>query len=77
MTTRTITEIAIDIQLNWQNVYYGARPYLDAMFALRTIDDYYASNSARSVINYFLANSQTWRGETAKRIKDELKQMIK
>lgn len=77
MKTRTIREIAIDIQLNWQNVYYGARPYLDAMFGLTNVYDYHGMDSARSVINYFLANSQTWRGETAKRIKDELKQMIK
>ena len=31
MTTRPIYEIANDIGRNWKNVYFGARPYLEAM----------------------------------------------
>jgi len=29
------------------------------------------------IVRYFLSNATTWRGETARRIKAELKQMLK
>ena len=32
---------------------------------------------AESIVTYFLANATYWRGEDAKRIKTELKSMIK
>jgi hypothetical protein len=42
---------------------------------LNSIDDKYGYDSARSIVNYFLANAGTWRGEVARRIKKELKGM--
>jgi hypothetical protein len=47
------------------------------MSALRTMDDKYYFDDAKSVVLYFLANAGTWRGDTAKRIKKELKEMSK
>jgi hypothetical protein len=76
-TSRPIFEIANEISNDWKKVYFGAVPYLDAMKTLKSINDNYFYDSANSVVLYFLANSQTWKGETARRVKAELKEMIK
>lgn len=77
MTHRPIYEIAAEIRKDWKNVYFGAVPYLDAMFYLNSIHDSYFLDSADSVVRYFLSNATTWRGETARRVKAELKEMLK
>lgn len=74
---RTLFEIAEEIKQDWKSPYFGAVPYLQAMATLRTIDDKYIHDSAYSIVLYFLANASTWRGETARRIKKELKGMCK
>jgi hypothetical protein len=76
---RPLSQIAREIRSNWNrqtsgtDLYFGAEPYLEAMESLNSINDMYGMDSAKSVVLYFLANAQTWRGETAKRIKAELK----
>ena len=75
--TRSLSEIAREIRNDWKNVYFGAKPYLDAMATLNTIDDNYGWDSGKMIVLYFLSNASTWRGETAKRIKAELKAMTK
>ena len=75
--TRPLHVIAQDILNHWPNVYYGARPYLVAMNALTDIKSDYGMDSAESIVNYFLANAKTWRGEDARRIKAELKALLK
>ena len=74
--TRPIKVIAQDIRANWPKVNYAAKPYLDAMSSLNSIDENYMFDSGKSVVNYFLSNARTWRGEDAKRIKAELKAML-
>lgn len=74
---RSISMIAREIRRDWKNVYFGAVPYLDAMGDLNNIRDNYGVDSAKSIILYFLSNASSWRGETAKRIKAELKAMVK
>jgi hypothetical protein len=74
---RTISQIANEIHLDWKNVNYAARPYLDAMFSLETVKDYYGFDSGDSIIMYFLCNAQTWRGGKAREIKAELNKLIK
>lgn len=73
----SISELAREIDNNWKNVYFGARPYLDAMYQLNSIEDNYYIDSGRSVVTYFLANAQTWRGQTARDIKAELKSRLR
>lgn len=76
MTTRPLYIIAAEIQRDWgSKVNFAARPYLDAMHSLETIGENFGADSGKSVVLYFLANAGTWRGETAKRIKAELKKM--
>lgn len=74
---RPIYDIAYDIKQDWKKPYFGAVPYLDAMLQLESINDKYMYDSAKSVVLYFLSNASTWRGETAKRVKAELKAMVK
>jgi hypothetical protein len=68
---RTIREIASEVRRDWKKVYYGAVPYLEAMGQLDKIDE-----DGRSIVTYFLSNATTWRGETARRVKAELKAML-
>ena len=76
--SREIHEIAKEIKQDWgAKVNYGAKPYLDAMLQLRTINDMFYEDTAKSVVAYFLCNASTWRGEVARRVKKELNQMIK
>ena len=70
---RELNTIAADIEQKWQNVNYAARPYLNAMHTLKSIDDKYYADSAESVVLYFLSNAKGWRGENARTIKAELK----
>lgn len=74
-TKRSLSAIAREIRADWKKVYFGAVPYLDAMSSLDSIDDNYYQDSGKSIVLYFLANAGTWRGETAKRVKAELKAM--
>lgn len=74
---RPISEIAAEIKKVWKNVYFGAVPYLDAMLSLNSINDKYMFDSAADIVRYFLSNASTWRGEDARRIKKELKDLLK
>ena len=75
MDQRNIHAIADEIIRDWRKPYFGAVPYLGAMRFLHTMQDKYGYDDARSVVLYFLANAGTWRGETARRVKAELKAM--
>jgi hypothetical protein len=75
--TRPLSEIAAEISEDWKKPYFGAVPYLDAMKTLDKITDNYYYDSGESIVRYFLANATTWRGETARRLKAELKAMLK
>jgi len=70
---RSIRSIALDIRREWIKVNYAAKPYLDAMLELNSINDKYGFDNARSIILYFLSNASSFRGERAKALKAELK----
>ena len=74
---RSLSIIARDIRAHWPNVYFGAIPYLDAMRSLDSIGNTYGCDDARDIVLYFLSNATTWRGEDARRIKAELKALLK
>ena len=84
---RTFSDIAAEVLNLWKAKYGNnlpwslkcARPYLQAMIECDTTDKnaaYYAE-TVESVVIYFLANITNWRGNDAKRIKAELKEMLK
>ena len=76
---RTFAEIAREIKQTWKNIYFGAEPYLQAMLTINSSDKNapYMLETAEEIVIYFLAKDTYWRGEDAKRIKAELKSMIK
>jgi hypothetical protein len=73
---RNISEIAREIRADWTNVYFGAKPYLQAMECIHAPSDPYHADNGKTIILYFLSNASTWRGDTAKRIKKELREMV-
>lgn len=74
--SRPISVIAYDIRAAWPKVSPYAKPYLEAMTCLDTINDSYYSDDARSVVLYFLSNASSFRGEQAKALKLELKELL-
>lgn len=68
--------IANEILSHCPKPYFGAVPYLQAMRDLSSINEKYGEDDARSIINYFLANARSFRGEDAIRLKTELKSLL-
>jgi hypothetical protein len=76
---RSLQVIANEIKDDWKAQGKGfatAAPYRDAMHHLTLITDSYYQDSGKSIVNYFLANAGSWRGDVARRIKTELKGMV-
>jgi|TARA_A100001388_G_scaffold25728_1_gene16602 hypothetical protein len=76
---RPISVIAQEIEDDWKekgNINKHARPYLSAMHTLNGVDESYYFETAKSVVLYFLSNATGWRGEKARAIKAELKEMF-
>lgn len=74
---RPLRVIAREIRADWKNVNYAAKPYLDAMDRMMSIDDMYGAEEGVFVVLYFLSNATTWRGVKAREIKKELNAMVK
>lgn len=72
-------ELANIIRKDWGpgKVYFGAKPYLDAMGTLDSADDNYGDDSGKYIVNYFLCNANTWKGDVARAVKAELKRRVK
>ena len=77
MEPRPLHEIAAEIRHTWPNVYFGAVPYLEAMTRLGSVSDSFGWDTGKDVVLYFLSNAKTWRGDDARRIKAELKALLK
>jgi len=75
--SRHLHEIAQDISQHWPKMYFGAVPYVKAMFELESINDMYYQDSAEEIVLRFLVNAGTWRGEKAREIKSELRTLLK
>ena len=71
-------EILTDIDSgNWsKHAALHAAPYLAAMRKISVITDSYLLDRGRDIVRRFLINASTWRGETARRIKHELRSML-
>lgn len=73
---RKISTIAREIKKYWPKPHYSAKPYLDAMMDMDTIDDMVLHETGKDIVTRFIGNASTWRGPDAKRIKAELKEMV-
>lgn len=47
------------------------------MLTLDEVEDVYILDTAESIVLRFLANAEGWRGDNARRIKSELRHMLK
>lgn len=76
--SRPLYEIAAEIRSDWgDKMYFGAVPYVGAMRGLTKATDYYNQEQGKEIVLRFLVNAKSWRGETARRVKAELKELIK
>lgn len=73
----TVSEIAHAIAKDWDKVSPYAADYLNAMKEIRSVEENYYADTAKSVIMYFLANAGSYRGDNARAYKALLKEMIK
>ena len=73
---RPLNVIARDIRKSWKKLSYMAQPYVEAMEQGDKITDRYIMGDYVTVVMGFLANSSGFRGEDARRIKAELKEML-
>lgn len=76
-STRSLRTIAADIDSNWERPYFGAVPWLTAMRELDKVTDRYGCEDGKTIVLYFLANASTFRGPEARRVKAELKSLVK
>lgn len=76
---RTFSEVAREIRAKWSKPYFGAVPYLDALEQVHTSDKNapYMVEQVKDIVPYLLCNMTTFRGADARRLKTELKEMIK
>ena len=72
----TLKELAKEIRATWKNICPSAAPYLEAMAHANSITDKYLYDDMSGIVLGFLANAQSYRGEDARRIKGQLKQML-
>jgi hypothetical protein len=78
MEQRPLHEIAREIRDDWgRKVNYAAVPYLRAMLEMESIEEYYGADGGDGIVARFLGNASSWRGDTARRVKAELKAMLK
>ena len=80
-STRPLYEIASTIYADMRAQYPAkspswwayAKPYVEALSGLTSINDSYGYDSGKSIVLYTLSNLQYWRGDTARAVKAELK----
>jgi hypothetical protein len=74
---RTLPEVVAEVRKDWKNMSPYARPYFEAMSQMNSVSEPYYADSGTSVVLYFLCNASQWKGEVARRVKLELKAMVK
>ncbi len=75
---RKINIVASEIAVIWgDNISPYALPYLEAMLYLESINDSFGYEPAREIIQYFLMNAGGFRGPDARRLKNELKVILR
>lgn len=72
---KTINQLGRLIAKDWPKPYFGAVPYIRA---LQEIDDgKYLHEDEKTIVIYFLSNARNWKGDIAKKVKEELKRRHK
>lgn len=78
-TIRPLYEISREIQQDpaYRASAWCAGPYVSAMGGLCSISDRHYDDDGRTVVLYALSNLSQYRGDTARRVKAELRQALK
>lgn len=74
---RKLSEIAAEIKANWVGCPAVAYIHVAFMAQCASIKDSYLETPAEHSVRGFLANAHSWRGPAAKRIKEELADMLR
>jgi len=77
LENQTLAEISAIIRKDWKSVNYAAKPYLDAMASLASVNSSFGYDTGKSIVLYFLSNASAWRGDVAREVKKELKNRCK
>lgn len=77
---RTLREIAADIRAAWgdklDTTGYAAKPYLEALECVDTVEDMYGQDKAVNLVRYFLSNAAQFKGDRARVLKEELRAQL-
>mgnify|MGYP003134005082 CR=1 FL=1 len=74
----SLSQIAHLIRDDWgEKISKDAKPYLNALYAIEKITDYYYNDAGTWIVAYFLSNAGTWRGPVARAIKKELNMRLR
>ena len=78
MPDRPLHEIAREIAADWPGMAgFPAEELVRTMSRLRTLDDLYGADVGVKTVVYFLTNARACKGSTARRVKAELRGMVK
>lgn len=69
--------IISDLKTQGKSIPSAAAPYLRAMRTMGSINENYGMDTGASIVSYLLSNLGSYKGETAKIIKAELKSRLK
>lgn len=74
--TRTIREIALEIESEWKTPGFKATVYLKEMLRIDGPKRYKSNHYYSAVIASFLVHATHWKGEAADRLKAELRARV-
>jgi hypothetical protein len=75
---RPLKEIAAEIEGDWSHkIDPAAKRYLDELHQLDRPRDRFHADSGIAVVVYFLASARKWHGPVARRIKLELREIVR
>jgi hypothetical protein len=77
ISDRTLRQIAAEIRADWKQVSEYAIQQLDGMEEAGRLEGRFGIETGADAVRGFLINAHHWRGETARRIKGELRAMLK
>lgn len=72
---RPLWMIAKDIRQDWQSISAEAKRCVRAMHGISAMSD--DCGYGYEIVSYFLSLASSWRGDVAKQIKSELRNMLK
>lgn len=73
---RSLAVISREIRLDWRPSI-KAEPWLNEMATLELVTDHYAFDAGDVIVKSFLNHARGWRGDTAMKIKKELREILK